>query len=180
MANLDSVSCLTASFCVIGGAGSGPGSSSPSLSSVSVDGGLTWGAAVTAGGPAALGPVDCSTMEHCVGLIGSDATDTEGLGQPVVSVNGGQSWVEGTSVIGSSVSCIANTCLSVGARYATTMVFTSTAFSSTDGGETWSPLTLPQSTAILTSVACTTSSDCVVVGNDGPNGSQSVIWTYRP
>lgn len=77
--SIDSVTCPTSSFCMIGGSGPGAGPT-PALASVSDDAGASWSTDVPVGGSTGLGQISCVDAQHCVGLIGSDSTDSAGTG----------------------------------------------------------------------------------------------------
>jgi hypothetical protein len=179
LATTDSVRCPTPSFCLVGGAGPGPGASSLSMSALSHDGGLSWSAAVVAGGPSGLGQIACSTPLSCVGLIGSDATNTYGTGAPIVTSDGGHTWTKGSTGVGGAVSCARDVCVSVGAMFqSTTNTYPGDAFLSIDGGRDWSSMTVPTAQS-LTAVACRSATNCVAVGGDSFDGTGGVILTYR-
>lgn len=180
MANVNSIICSTTSHCLIAGAGPGSGATSPSMDAISNDSGATWAPAVTAGGPSGLTEVSCSNVQHCVGLIGSDATDTYGTGFPIVTSDGGSTWARGSATVGQSVSCVNNTCVSVGGLYqSSTMTFPGDAYISTDGGLDWNSMSISTPQA-LNAVNCISPADCVAVGGtvDVPSGAYGVILTY--
>jgi hypothetical protein len=179
LASIISITCPTASFCIIGGAGPGPGASSPSMSSVSHDGGLSWSAATVAAGPAGLGTISCVSSQTCVGLVGSDATDTYGTALPFVTSDGGATWTEGSSEVGASVSCVRTFCVSVGATsQPETTTSPGDAFVSNDGGRNWTTMAVATPYS-LTAVACPSSTDCVAVGGNVPSNTAGAIMTYR-
>ena len=173
---VDAVTCPTSSSCLLGGAGLHPPPTSGSLSSVSHDAGATWSAAVMAGGFVGLFAASCTGVEHCVGLLGSDATNSYGTGDPVVTFDGGTTWRQGSRVVGQSVSCIGSTCISVGADSVGPTSAPATAFVSTDSGLHWSPMSI-SSAQSLDAVTCPTATDCIAVGGTFPGGPASLIVT---
>jgi len=146
LAAINTVTCPTSSFCIVGGSGPGPSASSPALSSASLDGGETWESPIVAGGTSGLDNITCIDAQKCIGLIGSGGTDTWGEGLPTITTNGGQTWSEGTLSIGQAVSCTKDMCLSAGATHQeATNVFLGDAFISTNDGQSWTPVSPPQS-----------------------------------
>jgi len=146
---------------------------------VSLDGGATWSSAVDAGGPSGLGPVSCSDAQHCVGLIGSDATNSYGVGTPAVTSDGGSTWTQASTTVGQAVSCLPGFCVSVGGRWqSATNTYPGDAYLSTDGWLSWSPMSVP-TTESLTAVTCLSSVDCVAVGGSYPSATTGVILTYQ-
>jgi len=177
MASLDAVTCPTRSFCVIGGSGPGPGATSPSMDAVSENAGASWAAGVVAGGPSGLAEISCTDARDCVGLIGSDATDTYGTASAIVTSDGGLTWTKPSKSVGGAVSCVETLCVSVGGLYqSSTMTFPADAFLSTDGGRNWSPMRVTTSDS-FTAAACTSTAHCVAVGGSYDDSS-SVIATY--
>jgi hypothetical protein len=131
-------------------------------------------------GPAGLGEVSCSGAQSCVGLVGSDATNTYGTGSPIVTSDGGRTWTPGSSGVGAAVSCVSDFCVSVGVMWGSDVVnyVGGDAFSSTDGGVQWAPMAITTSQS-LTSVTCISTTACVAVGGNFPEGTTGVIMTYR-
>lgn len=148
------------------------------MSSISSDGGLGWAPAMVDAGPTGLGQVSCSDAQTCVGLVGSDATNTYGTGSPIVTSDGGKTWTRGSSGVGAALSCVRNFCVSVGSMWQpATNTYPGDAFASDDGGLNWTPMTIMTSQS-LTSVACTSMHSCVAVGGSFPDGATGVILTY--
>jgi hypothetical protein len=138
--SVDAVSCPTVAFCMIGGAGPGPLASSLPLSSVSIDGGLTWTTPIEVGNsPSGLRAVACINAERCIGLNRSGGTNSLGTGMPYVTDNGGRSWAAaGPSEIGTAASCAGMFCISVGGAFQVASdTITDTVFVSTNGGQSW-------------------------------------------
>jgi photosystem II stability/assembly factor-like uncharacterized protein len=126
-----------------------------------------------------MGVIACVSSDTCVGLVGSDATDTYGTALPFVTSDGGTTWTKASSAVGASVSCVANLCVSVGAKHQpATNTSPGDAFMSDDGGRNWAAMaiTTPDS---LTAVACPSSTDCVAVGGNYPDNTAGAIMTYR-
>jgi hypothetical protein len=126
-----------------------------------------------------LGPIACIDVQHCVGLIGSDATDSYGADLPTTTSDGGATWTAGSSTIGQAVSCVNAFCVSVGGRWAglPSDTFPGDAYVSTDAGVLWTPssVSTPDS---FTSVACVSDVRCVAVGGNFPGVGPGIIMTY--
>jgi hypothetical protein len=162
-------------FCIIGGGINAP---EESLSATSDDGGLSWSPAAHVPAGNGLGEVSCSSAQTCVGLAQSDGTDTYGTGTPVVTSDGGQTWTRVSAEVGGALTCVGSYCVSVGGMWQeATNTFPGDAFVSTDGGLHWTPISISTSQD-FTSVACTSTSSCVVVGGNDPNNTTGVIMTY--
>jgi hypothetical protein len=189
---IDSVACPTSSFCIIGGEGSAPAPTAnnplplpPSVDSVSHDSGATWTKAAFVAGPFRTGPesssppalssISCSDSRHCVGLITTVASfpSTFGTEAPIVTEDAGRSWRRESTRVGWAVSCVKNSCVSVGGHFRdpTTGGY---AFTSTDGGVNWSQSNT-QTNQILTSVSCPSPTHCVAVGGILPTAKSAVI-----
>lgn len=180
LAAIDSVTCPTSFLCMIGGSGPGSEASSPSIVSVSHDSGTDWSPVITAGGTSGLGQISCSDVNNCVGIIESGATDSYGTGLPTLTSNGGTIWTEGSSPIGSAVSCVQHACISVGGLYqSSTMTFPGDAYISTDNGLEWDSMSISTPQA-LNGITCVSSVNCVAVGGTavGANSAYGVIFTY--
>jgi photosystem II stability/assembly factor-like uncharacterized protein len=182
---INSVSCPTRSFCILGGTGTGSNSSvPPSADSVSQDAGATWSRAVVVAGPVrvqggsidatALGALSCSSSRHCVGLIGGTTATTFFAGSPMVTSDGGRTWTRESRRVGWADSCVGNFCISVGGDL---QPLAADAFVSTDGGAHWSPSSI-RTRLIPTAVSCTSSTHCVAVGGNFPMAKSAVIVTY--
>jgi hypothetical protein len=170
------VSCPSSSSCLLGGQTPGASCCSQALASTSEDAGRTWGRPVVTGaaGDPWLQDISCVDTRTCVGVHGTNGTDTWGQGDLTITRDGGRTWSTLPSVRGEDVSCTSALCFAVGAMYdQAANVYSSTAFRSTDGGRTWAPVSTPRSQG-FSSVACTTRNDCVVVGND----KTPAIMTY--
>jgi hypothetical protein len=116
-----------------------------------------------------------------VGLDNSEATNSAGVGYPIVTTDGGATWTAGSrTAVGAAVSCPGtHVCVSVGAKWPTASSAppTGDAFPSTDGGATWPPMAIA-SPEPLFSVACRSSTSCVAVGGSFPAETQGAILTY--
>ena len=181
--SLDSVTCPTSSFCVLGGSGPGAGPT-PALASVSHDAGASWSTAVSVGGSTGLGPISCTDTQHCVGLVEGDATNSYGTALPTVTADGGTTWREGSPTIGQAVSCVAAFCVSVGglwtgtvANASDTNTYPADVFVSTDSGADWVKMQISDPYS-LTAVTCLSTVDCIAVGGDFPNPGPGVIMNY--
>jgi hypothetical protein len=126
-----------------------------------------------------MGVISCVSSDTCVGLVGSDATDTYGTALPFVTSDGGTTWTKGSSTVGGSVSCVAKLCVSVGAmNEPASNTPLGDAFVSNDGGRNWTTMTITAPYS-LTAVTCPSSTDCVAVGGNYPDNTAGAIMTYR-
>lgn len=146
--------------------------------SLSHDGGASWSTGIVAGGSVGLVDMSCSDTERCVGVIGSGGTNTAGLGAPIVTSDGGNTWVKGSTTVGSAVSCVTRVCVSVGGSWdSSTNTYPGRAYLSTDGGTGWSPVSVSTS-QMLNAVFCTSAVECVAVGGTA-GGTAGVILVYK-
>lgn len=176
MADAWSVACSSATHCVLGGQTAGPTATSQAQASVSADGGLTWGHPAPAGTVSLVG-LSCDGAA-CIGVDGTDGTDTAGQGTVVRSTDGGATWATVPGLGAGAVAC-AGTCALVGATFApSTHTFPAAAESSVDGGATWRSLGPPASLQDLSGVAWA-GSTLVVVGSTTPGGLPELA-TYGP
>lgn len=164
-----SVSCPSVTLCVSVGVSPGVGGPYAGQLLVSTNGGASWSSAVLPPSVGALGSVDCPSTTFCV-AVGASI---------VVSTDGGVKWViknvdGGTGVL-RSVSCVSQTsCTAIGPNPAVAQNLESSAFSVTtsNAGETWTPVSMPASSATLDMISCAPGSVCEAVGSSfGSNGS---------
>jgi hypothetical protein len=182
---ITTISCPASSLCIVGGSGPGPTASSPSVASMSTNGGETWTSPSVVEHPSGFGDIVCIDARTCAGSLYSGATTSTGQGQAVVTSDGGTAWTVLSTGIGDAVSCTETMCLSAGGLpHRTTPqrpVWYTTAFVSTDGGQSWSPVSMPAYQGVLYGVHCDASDNCVVVGG-GTDGSlatsPAMILTY--
>jgi photosystem II stability/assembly factor-like uncharacterized protein len=163
-----SVSCASSTTCVSVGVSpteAGPYSGQVLVSS---DGGSTWIAPQLPPHVGALGSVDCPTETFCV-AVGAEI---------LVSNDGGQSWspefVNGGTGVLRNVSCSSSTnCVAVGPNGVGAGDPSAAAFAieTTDGGVTWSPITMPKGSFTVNTIECSSDSSCLA---SGPSTTQSV------
>jgi photosystem II stability/assembly factor-like uncharacterized protein len=161
--NLLGVSCASANDCVA----TGLSSPSPVLTPVAVilstqDGGQSWQDAQVPNGVPGIGAVSCPTTSECLGV-----------GPTILrSTDGGQSWTNvavpgGLTEALRAIACASATaCIAVASNPAgaTDPSAPALGFATSDGGSTWSPITLPAGTAAIDSVTCPDASSCLVAG----------------
>jgi photosystem II stability/assembly factor-like uncharacterized protein len=161
--NLLGVSCASANDCVA----TGMSSASPVLAPVAVmlstqDAGQTWQDAQVPNGLPGIGAVSCPTTSECLAV-----------GPTILrSTDGGQSWTNvavpgGLTAALRAISCAsASACIAVASNPAgaTDPSAPALGFATSDGGMTWSPITLPAGTAAIESVTCPDASSCLVAG----------------
>ena len=167
------VSCSTSTMCV--SVGVSPSSSGPFAGQLltSSDGGTSWTAPALPASIGGLGSVDCPSSTFCV-AVGSSV---------VVSVDGGTTWslrtVKGGSGVLRSVSCLsATSCVAVGGNPAVAQNPNSSAYEdvTTDGGVTWTSLSLPAGSATLDVVSCS-KSGCEAAGSSYNGAPTPVLVT---
>ncbi len=157
--SLDAVSCVSSNSCMaVGSEDNGP--------LVEAWDGTTWSVVATPGLGAELLGVSCTTSTNCVAVgSGEDGSLVEAWDGTTWSVtpspnpNGIPSLLDG-------VSCVSPTsCLAVGFAGGPPV-----AFAETWDGASWSatpiPIPSPGTSTKFTGVSCTTSTDCVVVGEE--------------
>ncbi len=179
---LVTVSCATTRDCVAVGATT----RGAPLAVSTTDGGASWASHGVAGSFGALTTVSCSSASDCVaaGLRYGSSGFSPLL---VATTDGGTAWSRATPPSGTgwltSVSCPnANDCVAVGIN-ATALANLTNATNNpggaavitvtTDGGATWSPVTVPTGLSSLASVSCAgDTADCFAVGS---TATQSVV-----
>jgi len=167
---LQSVSCPSATICDIGGYAGGT-----ATILTTDDAGTMWSANTFVSGLSQFDAVSCGAPTLCVGLaydslisravivVDEDGTVTQ-TPEPAASVL-------------QAVSCAATTvCVAVGeAPVPASTNMTGIAFTTGDGGATWTQPTLPPDVTDLDGVSCPTTSDCTAVGAyDGAGGTGPV------
>jgi len=183
-AQVNSVSCYSASFCLSGG--SFRNSSAVGYQAfVSVYNGTTWSdrevaASLNTGGSASVGSVSCSTASFCV--AGGSYADSSYNLQAFVSVYNGTTWSDrevaksftsNSQASVNSVSCFApKFCVAGGSYLGSTTGYQ--AFVSVYNGTTWSDRevagSLNSGNAHVNSVSCYSASFCVAGGAGGGAG----------
>jgi len=166
--NLLGISCASASDCVATGLGDSNAILAPQAVVLATqDGGQTWQSATLPNGVTGLGAVSCPTTTLCL-AVGSTVLQ---------STDGGQTWAV-VGVAGGftgglrAISCAdADNCIAVASNPLgeTDPNAAGTGIVTTDGGDTWSPITLPAGTAAVQSVTCT-ADGCSAAGA-GPTSS---------
>jgi photosystem II stability/assembly factor-like uncharacterized protein len=137
------------------------------------DSGVTWSVPSTKFTLGALGGVSCASGSYCV-AVGA---------QILVTNDGGQTWIQefvsgGTSVL-RTVSCgSSTTCVAIGANPmgATHNSEPGVEIQSTDGGTSWSDVSLPAGSWLVNALACPIASDCVLSGPSS-NATGTPAWT---
>lgn len=164
-----SVSCPSVTLCVSVGVSPGVGGPYAGQLLVSTNGGASWSSAVLPPSVGALGSVNCPSTTFCV-AVGASI---------VVSTDGGVKWVvkgvEGGTGVLRSVSCVSETsCIAIGPNPAVAQNLESPAFvvTTSNGGETWTPVSMAASSATLDVISCALGSACEAAGSSfGSNGS---------
>ena len=120
-------------------------------------------------GTGELGAVSCATARRCWAVGVAGPTPRRHPGGPTVIVattNGGQTWkaqhvTGGSTPQLSGVSCpTADDCIAVGSNGAS-LPGSGVVLATTDGGATWSPVAAPPGALTVTTVLCSTVSDCL-------------------
>lgn len=176
-ANLTSIACPSTSVCVAVGQATyywnPPPETTlpeeeeyPGIVVTTGDGGQTWSAQIgpmsAPFAPAGLNAVSCTSTEQClaVGSIGSYALTSDDEGA-TWSGNLAGGWPQEFTPNGLSCPDTSD-CIVVGESKGGQ--YTSPVMSSSDGGATWTPQAVSESTATLQSVACVTDGSCWAVG----------------
>jgi hypothetical protein len=177
--------CLSTSVCVATGLTENV--TGPYVGSVerSTDGGDTWQAASVPPGTEGIGAVACPTSTNCI-AVGDSL---------LVSHDGGATWTATTAPKGISqlrtISCsTATQCVAIGPN--PQGVFNpnvpADAVETTDGGNTWTNLTLPAATGSLAQISCS-GTECVAGGLSTTAGGAAPLyqssdggttWTQAP
>jgi photosystem II stability/assembly factor-like uncharacterized protein len=124
------------------------------------NGGDTWNNQRVPGKVAALDAVTCITHVHCLAV---------GQGAILSTDNRGSTWAlhtppTDTTLLG--VTCPTDTvCLTTGVTPMPTNAYAGVLLRSTDGGTTWSAITMPQGTPGLDAMYCPSRTDCIAVGD---------------
>jgi outer membrane protein OmpA-like peptidoglycan-associated protein len=177
-AEVDSISCTGAAFCVVGGQYSATQSKYPAF--VSVYNGHSWtdlevAGALTVGNYAIVNSVSCTSSTSCV--AGGYFQDINNRSQAFVSAFNGQTWTDqevvsalnlGNNATVSSVSCSSTTVCVAAGQYSDGSG-KSPAFVSIYNGHDWTDQELPDllqlgDAATANTVSCTTKSLCMVGG----------------
>lgn len=156
-----SVSCPSDALCV--GGGVSPGNAGPYQGQLlySLDGGVKWMEPTLPATVGAVGSVACPTTSFCV-AVGAEI---------LVSTDGGESWSQrtvsgGTGVL-RTVSCSsALDCVAIGPN---PLGFNDPSLgalevSTSDGGTTWEPNSMPAGLWMMNVVSCTANDECMAAG----------------
>ena len=195
IAEVYSVSCVSATFCVAGGAFQPSGSAYQSF--VATWNGTTWTSqeivgALNAGGNSQVNSVSCTTSTFCV--AGGYYADVAHHSQSFVSTWNGSTWIDqevagalnvaGDSLV-NSVSCSTLSFCVAGGSYAA-VLGQSQSFVSTWNGSTWSDQELAGALnagnySQMNSVSCSSATFCVAGGEykDSANHYQSYVSTWN-
>jgi photosystem II stability/assembly factor-like uncharacterized protein len=153
--------CPTASVCVASGIVDNP--TGPYDASVvrSTDGGATWQAATVPAGTYGIADIVCPTATDCL-AVGASI---------LVSHDAGATWTMTTVPGGTgelrTVSCASSTqCVAIGPNPQGLHDSSAPAIAieTTDGGDTWSSLSLPAGTATLDQISCSSATQCLAGG----------------
>jgi hypothetical protein len=172
----NAVSCGTAAACVVVGADS---SANGAVATSSNSGASFQYVTVPASTPT-LNAVSCTGSSVCVAVGGNDI---------IRSSNGGSSWAS-TQLSDAGISLLAVTCqgttlciaggIDEGVADPTgeDLQMQAVAYSSSDGGQTWTQGSIPMGIAGIASVVCLTSTKCIAVGSNVLVSSNSgQTWT---
>ena len=125
-------------------------------------GGLTWVSQSVPTTSATVNGIACTGDSSCIAAVGQTSNGVASGG--LWSTTNGTSWSSQnipTSVALNDVACPStSTCFAVGTSSSATGV----ALGTTDGGSTWTILTVPPGVGALDGVACTSMQDCIAVG----------------
>jgi hypothetical protein len=137
------------------------------------------GATLAVGQPAPsgtsdLGALSCATDRRCwaVGIAGPNAAPSSVATVIDATTNGGLTWkaqqvTGGSTPQLSGVSCpTATTCMAVGSNGAS-LPGSGVVITTGDAGATWSPAASPQNALVVSSVTCTSTTDCTAIVSDG-------------
>lgn len=113
----------------------------------------------------ALSALSCVTATSCV-VVGSVDGQSLGASYAVATIDGGSSWTESelsARFVPVGIHCFsAGSCIATGfEQQASSGASPGAALYSTDGGSTWSSATLPAGIGPVTSIWCSTASDCL-------------------
>lgn len=138
----------------------------------SSDGGASWQQASVPPGTPGLGSVSCTSARRCI-AVGATI---------LVSSDGGRTWkvqtVQGGVGPLTSISCTTTAhCLAVGGNPAGIVDATAPAISvaTSDGGSTWSDVSLPPGSASLDQVTCPSAAECFTAGVQ-PRAHGASLW----
>jgi photosystem II stability/assembly factor-like uncharacterized protein len=159
---LTAVTCPSALSCLAVGASISPAASAyVGRILQSSDGGSTWSIDSVPANTLGMGAVTCLTALHCIAVGGGILT----------TADGGQTWQVGTVAGGTGVlraiSCSsATTCVALGPNPAGIQSPTAPAIAimTTDGGTTWTSVSMPPASAALARVTCAAGGPCYAVG----------------
>lgn len=151
------------------------------------DGGKTW--ATSRGpneltSPASVADLSCWSATSCV-VIASDPSGETGAAAAYSTVDGGDKWTWSPlpqNFVPAALQCVGpSVCATVGflqSPEGTPSAPPAVAFSSSDGGLTWTKAPLPPTSAALTQLSCPTVSDCVATFFDKPGSAQTVLISH--
>jgi photosystem II stability/assembly factor-like uncharacterized protein len=165
--------CPSTSECVAVGITNNPGEPYEGAITRSTDGGNTWQAVTLPQGTLGIGDVVCPTTSDCI-AVGASL---------LVSHDGGATWSESTVPGGTgslrSVSCSSPTlCVAVGSNpdELENPSAPGTAIKTTDEGDTWTSVNMPQTTATLDQVSCPSATQCVAGGESPSPGGAAPLY----
>jgi len=143
----------------------------------------TWTARSVPAGVGLLNDVTCPSATQCYAVGG--ANSYSGPGWIIASTDGGVSWTLADSAPQATFSAIAcsttTRCIAVGGGMPTAQgnaPMVPYVVLTTDGGQHWSPATLPPEVGAVSDVACASTSICVAVGSAvARTGDGGATWT---
>jgi len=164
------VDCPSATHCVLVGAASTNGGGGEAVA-VDLASGAVTHASVPAGADDGLDVISCHSA-HCVAFGRDSATNFGGRFRAVVSDNGGVTFTAAAVPEDRSLSALAcptaSHCVAVGQNgvaVATERTTGALAVNTDDGGATWTPGQMPSALGALSSIACSSSRNCVAVSS---------------
>lgn len=131
------------------------------------DGGATWTPSAVPATADGLSGVSCATTLDCIAVGNGDGSTVI-----LATTDGGTTWTnQATSYNegGTVVSCPSSLDCVIGGN--------DSVFTTADGGTTWSPQTLPAGFGNVQGISCSSTPDCVVVGDTGDSDRTPVIST---
>jgi photosystem II stability/assembly factor-like uncharacterized protein len=166
-------SCPSASECLAVGVTNNPGEPYKGAVTRSTDGGTTWQAVALPQGTLGIGDVVCPSTSDCI-AVGASL---------LVSHDGGATWSLGTVAGGTgslrSISCSSSTqCVAVGSNpdALENSSAPATAIETSDGGDTWTSMTMPAATATLDQIACASTTQCLAGGASSSPGGPAPLF----
>ena len=172
------LSCWSQSTCLASGALSdAAGNDNPSVLLGTTDGGVTW--TYTDSFAHGLGSISCFAAKDCM-AVGNGTTN-----QILLSTDSGTSWAPTTTptflpatLDAAFLSCTASFCLVIGSEangHIPTNV--TDAFTSTDQGKTWTPLSLPPHMSSTQALSCVSTQTCYLVYDTDTKQYSDIVTT---